>query len=91
MKLPIGLFKSWAIIEKNLSFCALSDFNFFSESSRAFSEVLLDFVDGISGTDFNSDFGSLALPDPAKRALILHRGELTDDYKYMRSFIQEEE
>ena len=61
------------------------------ESSGAFSEVLLDFVDGISGTDFNSDFGSLTLPDPAKRALILHRGELTDDYKYMRSFIQEEE
>jgi len=59
------------------------------ESSEAFSEVLLDFVDGISGTDFNSEFESLILPDPAKRALILHRGELTDDYEYMKSFISE--
>ncbi len=61
------------------------------ESSEAFSEVLLDFVNGISGADFNSEFQSLTLPEPVRRALILHRGELTDDYKYMRSFISEEE
>lgn len=59
------------------------------ESSEAFSEVLLDFVSGISGTDYSSEFSSLTLPDPAKRALILHRGELTDDYEYMKSFISE--
>ncbi len=61
------------------------------ESSEAFSEVLLDFVNGISGTDFNSESGLLTLPDPAKRALILHRGEFTDDYKYMKSYVLEGE
>ncbi|MEN8222676.1 MAG: hypothetical protein ABFR36_05410, partial [Acidobacteriota bacterium] len=61
------------------------------ESSEAFSEVLLEFISGISETDFNSEFGSLTLPEPAKRALILHRGELTGDYEYMKSFISEGE
>lgn len=59
------------------------------ESSEAFSKGLLEFVDGIAGTDFGSEFHSLALPDPIKKALILHNGELTEEYKYMESFISE--
>lgn len=60
------------------------------ESSEAFSEVLLKFAAEIAGADFNIEFNSLLLPDPVKNALILHKGELTKDYKYMESFISEE-
>lgn len=60
------------------------------ESSEAFSEVLLKFAAEIAGADFNAEFNSLILPDPVKNALILHKGELTKDYKYMESFISEE-
>ncbi len=59
------------------------------ESSEAFSEGLSEFVKGIAETDFSSEFTSLALPGPIKNALILHKGELTEDYKYMESFISE--
>ncbi|MCK4890388.1 MAG: hypothetical protein KAS97_10695 [Candidatus Aminicenantes bacterium] len=59
------------------------------ESSEAFSEVLLKFAAEIADADFNTDFNSLILPDPVKKALILHKGGLTEDYKYMESFISE--
>lgn len=59
------------------------------ESSEAFSEVLLKFVSEIAEADFTAEFNSLILPDPIKKALILHKGELTEDYKYMESFISE--
>ena len=32
-------------------------------------------------------FDELALPGELKRALILHHGELTPDYDYLRSFL----
>lgn len=60
------------------------------ESSEAFSEVLLDFVKGISEADYSDGFEALTLPEPAKRALILHQGGFTDEYSYMKSFVSEE-
>jgi len=59
------------------------------ESSEAFSEVLLKFAGEIADADFNTEFNSLILPDPIKKALLLHKGRLTEDYKYMGSFISE--
>ncbi len=60
------------------------------ESSEAFSEVLSKFAAGIVEADFKAGFDSLILPEPVKRALILHNGEFTGDYKYMKSFLLEE-
>ncbi len=57
------------------------------ESSEAFSEVLLRFAGKIADADFNAEFNSLIIPDPIKKALILHEGRITEDYKYMESFI----
>ena len=42
-------------------------------------------------TDFISQTGELSLPHPVKKALILHKGEFTKDYEYMKEFLKEEE
>lgn len=53
------------------------------ESSEAFSEVLYPFVKAIANQDFGLKFDQLSLPLPIKKALILHQGELTPDFKYI--------
>ena len=58
------------------------------EASIGFSEALSPFVIELAETDFTQTFEDLKLPAPFKRALILHNGEFTPDYKYMESFIK---
>ncbi len=60
------------------------------ESSEAFSGVLKNFAADISKADFSDDYSSLKLPDPIKKALILHNGKFTDNFTYMKSFVTEE-
>ena len=58
------------------------------ESSIAFSDALFPFVKEIGIADINNvDFANLRLPDPIKNAVILHKGELTPDYKYLEKYI----
>lgn len=57
------------------------------ESSEAFSDALFPFVKAIVNQDFGLDFEALSLPSPIKKALILHQGELTPDYKYIESYL----
>jgi saccharopine dehydrogenase (NAD+, L-lysine forming) len=59
------------------------------ESSTDFSKVVKDYVESLAVQDFKKDFQELALPDPMRKALVLHRGELTPDYHYMKDFIKE--
>ena len=61
------------------------------ESSSAFSSVLKSFINDIVCTDFENDFEHLKLAFPIKKALILHRGELMKDYKYLKKFLKAEE
>ncbi len=60
---------------------------FSAESSHDFSTVLLPFVPKILAADMSRDLAAVDLPPPLKRALILHRGELTPDFAYIRSHI----
>lgn len=60
---------------------------FSKESSIFFSNVLKEFAKDIVCEDFSSAFEELDLPYPIKKALILHNGQLTEDYKYMEKFI----
>ncbi len=60
---------------------------FSMEASMFFSDVLKQYVNDIVAADFSVDFKDLALPYPIKMALILHNGELTEDYTYMKKFI----
>ncbi|MFC2107748.1 hypothetical protein ACFLRY_05390, partial [Bacteroidota bacterium] len=57
------------------------------EASMAFSNALLDYVEDIALADYSVEFEKLDLPAPIKRAMILHNGELTPDYQYIREYI----
>ena len=57
------------------------------ESSEAFSAALSPFVPALAATDFSVPFEELALPPELHRALILHHGEFTPGYEYMREFV----
>lgn len=58
------------------------------DSSISFSTVLKDYIIELSETDFNKSFDEINLPGPLKRALILHKGELTPDFKYIEKFLK---
>jgi alpha-aminoadipic semialdehyde synthase len=57
------------------------------ESSEAFSAALSPFVPALAGADFSLPYAQLTLPPELRRALILHHGDFTPDYEYMRDFI----
>jgi alpha-aminoadipic semialdehyde synthase len=56
------------------------------EASEDFSAVLRDFVPALAAVDFGAD--DPALPAPLKKALILHRGELTPAYRYLEKHLE---
>ncbi len=64
--------------------------DFSREASIEFSSVLKEFVNEIVMVDFNVDFENLGLSYPIKKALILHRGVLTVEYRYMEQFLKQE-
>lgn len=57
------------------------------DSSRSFGDALLQFVPALARTDFDMPRRELELPDELKRALIVHGGRLTPDYRYIRKFL----
>jgi saccharopine dehydrogenase (NAD+, L-lysine forming) len=58
------------------------------DSSMAFSDALAGFVSSIAREDFSKNYEQLSLPGAIKKALILHKGELTPDYKYIEKYFQ---
>lgn len=58
------------------------------DSSEDFSRVLKDYIPAIVAADFSAPFEDLDLPAPIKRAVIVHRGELTPDYEYIRRYLE---
>lgn len=57
------------------------------ESSSSFSSELNGFVKAIVTADFNTDFENLKLPNEVKKALILHNGQLTPDFRYISEIL----
>ena len=57
------------------------------EASETFSAALAPFVPALAAADFSVPFERLSLPPELRRALILHHGDFTPDYEYMRQFI----
>jgi saccharopine dehydrogenase (NAD+, L-lysine-forming) len=57
------------------------------DSSEAFSDALFNFVAPVAKTDFSVPFEELEIPMPLKRAMILHKGKLTPDYKYIEQYL----
>jgi alpha-aminoadipic semialdehyde synthase len=58
------------------------------ESSLEFSAVLKNYVNDIVSADYSRDFKQLDLSEVARRAVILYNGRLTEDYEYMRQFLE---
>jgi len=58
------------------------------DASKAFGDALVDYIPAITQCDYSENFENLELPAPIKRALILHNGEFTPDYKYMKDFLK---
>ena len=58
------------------------------DASMGFSEVLKNFVKPIAYADYSLPYEELDLPRSLKKALILHNGELTPNYKYLEQHLQ---
>ncbi|HSV88577.1 MAG TPA: bifunctional lysine ketoglutarate reductase /saccharopine dehydrogenase family protein [Bacteroidales bacterium] len=57
------------------------------DSSEFFSRVLSKFVESIVMANYNAPYEEINLPDPLKKALILHNGRLTPPYQYLEKYI----
>lgn len=57
------------------------------EASVWFSSVLREFAPNLAEADFSSGFEELNLRPELKRAVILHHGEFTPEYEYIRRFL----
>jgi hypothetical protein len=58
------------------------------ESSVYFSSVLREMVPPLAAADWTRPFGNLDIPAYLKRAIIVHRGDLTPDYEYIRKYLE---
>jgi len=63
---------------------------FARESSIEFSHVLKNFIPQLIKNNFDKDFEQINLPYPLKKAIILHKGQLTKEYKYLEKYLGEE-
>jgi hypothetical protein len=57
------------------------------ESSIHFSGVLKGYLPALAAAEFDVPFENLQLPAELKRAMILHRGVLTPDYRYLQDHL----
>jgi alpha-aminoadipic semialdehyde synthase len=57
------------------------------EASEEFSRTLAPFVPALARADFTVELDRLQLPDQLRRAVIVHRGELTSDYSYLKAHL----
>ncbi len=60
---------------------------FSTDASRQFSKDLSSFLDVIISADYKNSLEKSGLPDEIKRAVIIWKGNFTDDYFYMKNYI----
>jgi alpha-aminoadipic semialdehyde synthase len=58
------------------------------DASAEFSNFLKNYVKEIYYCDFDKTFEELELSYPIKRGLILHKGNLTNEYLYMNNYLE---
>ncbi len=57
------------------------------EASNSFSKVLIDFIPDLVKADYNESFENLKLPSELRNGMILCKGELTLEYKYLEKYL----
>jgi alanine dehydrogenase len=60
---------------------------FSAESSRDFGLALLPFLPAIARADFAHPFETIELPEPIRKATVLHQGRLTPTYRYLEQYL----
>lgn len=58
------------------------------DASEEFARVLKDYIPALVAADFDAPFAELNLPAPIKRAVIVHKGELTPDFAYLQRYLE---
>jgi saccharopine dehydrogenase (NAD+, L-lysine forming) len=53
------------------------------ESSRHFGDSLMSYIPAIARCDWTAPLEQLSLPEELRRAIIVHKGELTPGYQYL--------
>ncbi len=61
------------------------------EASTDFGEALMPFLPAVCRADFEAPIHRLNLPEPIRKALILHRGQLTAEYLYLAEKLEGQE
>ncbi|UCG17108.1 MAG: hypothetical protein JSV19_03565 [Phycisphaerales bacterium] len=59
-----------------------------ADSSREFSRILMPFVPAIARADYSVAFDACPLPPQIRRAMIVHRGQLTEGYRYIEEYVK---
>ncbi|MDP2235706.1 MAG: bifunctional lysine ketoglutarate reductase /saccharopine dehydrogenase family protein [Bacteroidales bacterium] len=57
------------------------------ESSIAFGDALLPYVKSIAEADYDESFEKIQLPNPIKKALIVHKGKFTPSFEYISKYL----
>jgi saccharopine dehydrogenase (NAD+, L-lysine forming) len=57
------------------------------DASVGFSEALFPYLKSIITADYSLPYDKLELPEPIRKALILHQGELTPPYRYISQYL----
>jgi alpha-aminoadipic semialdehyde synthase len=58
------------------------------EASEAFGQTLLPFVPRLAEADYQQSFEMLTIPREFRKAVIVHRGRLTPEFKYLQQFLE---
>lgn len=57
------------------------------DASMGFGEMLFPFIKGLVNADLTGSLKTSGLPEELKRAVIVYQGELTEDYQYLKEYI----
>jgi alpha-aminoadipic semialdehyde synthase len=60
------------------------------EASHSFGEGLVPFIPALASADFTAEHEELDIPLPLKRAVIAHRGKLTEHFRYLNHYLIDE-
>jgi alanine dehydrogenase len=57
------------------------------EASDSFGKALLPFIPAMARADFTQSIDGLDIPAPFKKAVIAHRGVLTENFRYLNAYL----
>ncbi|MEE8341604.1 MAG: bifunctional lysine ketoglutarate reductase /saccharopine dehydrogenase family protein [Candidatus Neomarinimicrobiota bacterium] len=57
------------------------------EASKSFSKILVGFIPELVKTDYHGSFESLKLASELRKGMILYKGKLTSEYRYLEQYL----